>query len=504
MRRTPDGVGGRVHGSIVPVLVVLAIGLALASSSAAEPQDAAAAAWTERFDAAVAADDAGKTARAHKLLAKALEFVESFPPGDERHLRTVRRLAAIERRQRNPAGARAAYTTAIEGIVARVGPDDPAPVRFLVEAALYERDDLDFSERSFVEARRLGRLSIDPEAGGLVDTLYALANFCDAQDDAILRARAVRAREEIDGLFDTYAISGDPAPARATLARYYVRKGRLEDAARLYEGVLAQLRPSLAREAKRERVEREYVEVLRRLGREVDPSALPVESRATMSAAGAAEAVLGRLGSGFVPCGGLFDAVPDGYHPLCAAFDGPADAFKRAFAEAARGTRVASLAEPHGRWRGEGGVWCRRYASAGGDFEARFSEDRGCVAVIAPKSGAAAPPPLPEPPDVPEFFEGEPVYVSESGLTRPRRVSYVDPEMPDKAREARVEGSVFLTCIIRSDGSVAVLEVRAEPEGYGLAEAAREAVGAWRYRPATLHGVPVTSSMTVHVHFSHH
>lgn len=61
----------------------------------------------------------------------------------------------------------------------------------------------------------------------------------------------------------------------------------------------------------------------------------------------------------------------------------------------------------------------------------------------------------------------------------------VDPEYPQQAREAGVEGWVSLVYDVAADGSVSDVEVvAAEPEGV-FDTAALEAVRRWRYRPLT-------------------
>ncbi len=82
----------------------------------------------------------------------------------------------------------------------------------------------------------------------------------------------------------------------------------------------------------------------------------------------------------------------------------------------------------------------------------------------------------------------------------PRKLRHVEPQYPDLARQARVEGLVVLECEISPEGRVTRADVlRGAPL---LDEAAREAVLQWAYEPTLLAGQPVPLLMTVTVAFS--
>jgi TonB family protein len=81
----------------------------------------------------------------------------------------------------------------------------------------------------------------------------------------------------------------------------------------------------------------------------------------------------------------------------------------------------------------------------------------------------------------------------------PRQVKHVRPEYPDLAKQARVQGVVFLECGITAEGKVAHVRVlRPIPL---LDDAARDAVRQWEYAPALEDGVAVPVMMTVTVNF---
>jgi protein TonB len=122
--------------------------------------------------------------------------------------------------------------------------------------------------------------------------------------------------------------------------------------------------------------------------------------------------------------------------------------------------------------------------------------------------------PEPLPPDV-EFVIGVPEAPPPSGpllagvgdVTNPVLIpeSKIDPEYPELARVARLEGNVILQAIIHSDGSVGEVEVlRTNRPNMGFEEAAIAAVTQWRYKPAEQNGRPVEVYFTVFVEFKLH
>jgi len=80
-------------------------------------------------------------------------------------------------------------------------------------------------------------------------------------------------------------------------------------------------------------------------------------------------------------------------------------------------------------------------------------------------------------------------------------VSKVDPEYPEIAVRAQVEGTVVLEIEIDDTGRVVDARVtRGLP--FGLSQAAEEAVRQWRYRPARGPGGPIPSRKTVRILFT--
>jgi TonB family protein len=109
---------------------------------------------------------------------------------------------------------------------------------------------------------------------------------------------------------------------------------------------------------------------------------------------------------------------------------------------------------------------------------------------------------VPEPPP-----PSGPLIPGIGDVTNPVRIeeSYVEPEYPELARQARLEGHVILQAVILRDGSVSEIQVlRVDRPNLGFEDAAIEAVGQWRYTPATQNGRPVDVYLTINVTFSLH
>jgi protein TonB len=94
--------------------------------------------------------------------------------------------------------------------------------------------------------------------------------------------------------------------------------------------------------------------------------------------------------------------------------------------------------------------------------------------------------------------EHKPIRRSE-GVQQALLLHRVVPVYPPLARQINLEGAVRLRAVIGGDGSVRSLEVLS---GHPLlAQAAREAVTQWRYRPTLLNGQPVEVETYVTVVF---
>jgi TonB family protein len=84
-------------------------------------------------------------------------------------------------------------------------------------------------------------------------------------------------------------------------------------------------------------------------------------------------------------------------------------------------------------------------------------------------------------------------------VTAPIKIKDVRPVYPAEAKEARVQGLVILTATITEEGYVVNPRVlRSVPM---LDQAALDAVTQWVYRPGTLNGRPITTTLTITVNF---
>lgn len=106
---------------------------------------------------------------------------------------------------------------------------------------------------------------------------------------------------------------------------------------------------------------------------------------------------------------------------------------------------------------------------------------------------------VPEPPP-----PSGPLMAGVAGVTNPVRIaqSYLQPEYPELARVARIEGNVILQAVITKSGQVSEVEVlRCNRPNMGFEEAAVYAVREWRYKPALQGDKPVDVYFTVVVDF---
>jgi TonB family protein len=89
---------------------------------------------------------------------------------------------------------------------------------------------------------------------------------------------------------------------------------------------------------------------------------------------------------------------------------------------------------------------------------------------------------------------------AKDGVTMPHIIHQTNPEYNDKARRAKIQGTVLLSLIVDLSGNPTMIKV-CEGLGSGLDEKAVEAVQQWKFEPGTLHGKPVSGAVNVEVDF---
>jgi TonB family protein len=77
----------------------------------------------------------------------------------------------------------------------------------------------------------------------------------------------------------------------------------------------------------------------------------------------------------------------------------------------------------------------------------------------------------------------------------------VQPSYPEAAMHWRVQGKVVFSALIGKDGKIVKLAI-ARPAGFGLDEAAAEAVAHWEYEPYRINGKSVDAHIFIHVPFT--
>ena len=88
-------------------------------------------------------------------------------------------------------------------------------------------------------------------------------------------------------------------------------------------------------------------------------------------------------------------------------------------------------------------------------------------------------------------------------VTAPRVVKEVKPAYTAEAMRAKVQGVVWLRCIVLPDGTVGRVEVaRSLDSTFGLDHEAVKAARQWRFMPGTRLGEPVSVRVTIELTFT--
>jgi TonB family protein len=93
------------------------------------------------------------------------------------------------------------------------------------------------------------------------------------------------------------------------------------------------------------------------------------------------------------------------------------------------------------------------------------------------------------------------VYRVGGGVTPPRVLTEVKPTYTAKALLERIQGSVWLELVVRTDGTPSDIRVIRSLDSNGLDEQAILAIDQWRFEPGRMNGKPVNVLVTVMIDF---
>jgi len=89
------------------------------------------------------------------------------------------------------------------------------------------------------------------------------------------------------------------------------------------------------------------------------------------------------------------------------------------------------------------------------------------------------------------------------GVTTPVVIQRVTPQYTADAMRAKVQGSVWLECIVLADGSVGDVRVtRSLDRQFGLDQEAIAAARRWRFKPGLANGKPVAVAVSIELTFT--
>jgi protein TonB len=90
-----------------------------------------------------------------------------------------------------------------------------------------------------------------------------------------------------------------------------------------------------------------------------------------------------------------------------------------------------------------------------------------------------------------------------NGVLEPRLLRQVKPQYTADAMRAKVQGVVWLDCVVMPDGTVGDVEiVRSLDPVWGLDQEAVKAARQWRFEPGTRNGEPVAVLVTIELTFT--
>jgi protein TonB len=88
------------------------------------------------------------------------------------------------------------------------------------------------------------------------------------------------------------------------------------------------------------------------------------------------------------------------------------------------------------------------------------------------------------------------------GVTLPKVIFEVKPQYTPEAVQARIEGTLMMTAVVRTDGMPVDIEItKSLDTRYGLDKQAVAALSQWRFEPGRKDGKPVPVLVTVETRF---
>ena len=90
-----------------------------------------------------------------------------------------------------------------------------------------------------------------------------------------------------------------------------------------------------------------------------------------------------------------------------------------------------------------------------------------------------------------------------NGVSLPVVVMEVKPQYTAAAMQAKIQGSVWLECVVGETGDIVETKVtRSLDAEYGLDQAAIDAASQWKFKPGLKDGKPVSVRITIELTFT--
>ena len=94
-------------------------------------------------------------------------------------------------------------------------------------------------------------------------------------------------------------------------------------------------------------------------------------------------------------------------------------------------------------------------------------------------------------------------YDPGSGVRLPVAIKQVRPQYTEEAKQARLQGTVWLDCVVASNGAPRdIIVARSLDTVYGLDQAAINTLKQWRFKPGTKEGKAVAVRVKVEMTFT--